>query len=79
MRSYHVELSARFMADMIAKATCAGLATVVEQQDGMQVSCLNCMHFAEPQEQCMKFGGRPPARVIAFGCNEHLDTGEIPW
>jgi hypothetical protein len=32
-------------------------------------SCLNCDHFDEPSELCKKYGGRPPAKIIAFGCN----------
>lgn len=37
---------------------------------GYLQTCLNCQHFAEPTELCMKADTpqRPPARVIAFGC-----------
>lgn len=31
-------------------------------------SCLSCGFFVEKTENCNKFGGRPPARVIAFSC-----------
>ena len=40
-------------------------------------SCLTCIHFIEAMETCDKFRQRPPARVIAYGCNEH--TLEIPF
>ncbi len=41
-------------------------------------TCLNCEHFDEPAEGCRKFGGaRPPARIIALGCEHHED--EIPF
>ncbi len=41
-------------------------------------TCLTCDHFAETKgENCNKFGGRPPARVIAFGCDGY--ENEIPF
>jgi hypothetical protein len=46
---------------------------------GMTTSCLSCSRFSESEEICRKFAARPPARVIAFGCSEYLDTEEIPF
>jgi len=40
-------------------------------------SCLTCDRFDEPNEICNKYGGRPPARVIAFGCDGYED--KVPF
>jgi hypothetical protein len=34
-------------------------------------TCVNCIHFDEPSEVCALAGQRPPARVIAYGCNSY--------
>jgi hypothetical protein len=39
--------------------------------------CPNCLHFDETGEQCKLAAARPPARVIAFGC-ERFDF-DIPF
>jgi hypothetical protein len=36
-------------------------------------TCLTCDKFDEPNELCNKYGGRPPAKVIAFGCDGYED------
>jgi hypothetical protein len=43
--------------------------------------CPNCFFFNEPLElcKCSDANARPPARVIAHGCNEFLDKEEIPF
>jgi hypothetical protein len=44
-------------------------------------TCVTCFFFNEQVEVC-KFkqaNARPPARVIAFGCHNYLDKGEIPF
>ena len=53
----------------------------VEPDDGLGVmaSCINCSFFIEAHELCKRFNARPPARVIAFGCKDHLDIQEIPF
>lgn len=33
--------------------------------------CLTCGYFLEGQDECSKFGVRPPARVIVVGCEHH--------
>jgi hypothetical protein len=43
-------------------------------------SCLSCEFFNEQSEGCRKANGaRPPARVIAFGCESYLDKDVIPF
>lgn len=31
-------------------------------------SCVNCDHFDEPKELCLRWNVRPPARTIAISC-----------
>jgi hypothetical protein len=40
-------------------------------------TCINCELFIENVELCGKFKVRPPARIIALGCDNHEDT--IPF
>lgn len=43
-------------------------------------SCLTCDHFNEPEEVCKKYKMKPPARVIAFGCESYFSSDEeIPF
>ena len=48
---------------------------------GVHRSCLSCAVFDEAKELCRKHPewGRPPARIIAFGCEEYADSEEIPF
>lgn len=46
---------------------------------GMTTSCLSCAMFDEKEELCRKFNARPPARTIAFGCIEYIDSEEVPF
>jgi hypothetical protein len=34
-------------------------------------SCITCTRFDEPNEQCQLYQQRPPARVIAMGCEAY--------
>lgn len=50
---------------------------------GLLVTCLTCEHFEEfdvmnnPSELCKVYKVRPPARVIALGCESWRDV--IPF
>lgn len=55
------------------------LMSQLNNPEGSYRSCLNCAAFNEASEQCRKFGGRPPARVIAYSCAAYEDTGDIPF
>ena len=50
---------------------------LAEQLERCTRSCLTCDRFDEANEICNKYGGRPPARIIAFGCNGHED--KVPF
>lgn len=52
-------------------------AAVKEELDRSTKTCLNCLHFDEPNELCKRFNARPPARIIATSCKEHED--DIPF
>jgi len=42
-------------------------------------TCLMCDHFNEAAELCKLYNARPPARVIAFGCDKFDDANWIPF
>lgn len=53
-------------------------------------TCLTCINFSEhakrmspnyvqPEEFCNRFNGRPPARIIAYGCPSYTHNDEIPF
>lgn len=46
---------------------------------GVTQSCISCTTFAERDELCTRWNARPPARVIAFGCNDYQDNEDIPF
>lgn len=50
------------------------MAKVIEQNTR---TCLNCQYFDEKFEMCRGYNARPPARVIAFGCDKFEDA--IPF
>lgn len=54
------------------------LKELVEKLEPIYRSCINCEHFDEPNEKCKLYNQRPPARVIAYGCEEYEDI-EIPF
>jgi hypothetical protein len=40
-------------------------------------TCINCSEFDEKSEICRIHKARPPARIIALGCGDHVDM--IPF
>lgn len=42
-------------------------------------NCLSCTNFIEKTEHCNQWNAKPPARVIAFGCDKYKDFQEIPF
>lgn len=43
-------------------------------------SCITCDWFEESSETCKKANARPPARVIAFGCESYDNVqDDIPF
>lgn len=45
---------------------------------GYLQTCLNCTKFEEEKEVCTLAGARPPARVIAFGCEAFVEAEDEP-
>lgn len=48
-------------------------------ENGITPSCLSCSKFDENSETCLLVGERPPARIIAFGCERYEDSDDIPF
>jgi hypothetical protein len=45
-----------------------------------RVSCLSCVHFKEHEgELCNLYKQRPPAKVIAAGCESYMDNRGVPY
>lgn len=40
-------------------------------------TCLTCDTFNEETETCRKWNAKPPARIIAYGCDEYIE--DIPF
>lgn len=60
------------------KAVAQDLALVIARDlERMTRTCLTCEHFNEKQEMCQLANTRPPARIIAFGCEMYADI--IPF
>lgn len=62
----------------LASAITNAIETVAKQNHIYQ-SCLNCLNFQEQKELCSLYNQRPPAKVIAFGCESWDDKDEIPF
>lgn len=54
------------------------IATSMERESFYQC-CINCEHFKEKTEICLLANQRPPARIIAYGCENWMDLDTIPF
>lgn len=73
----HLRLQANCKLANIVRLT-IDLASMLPEQ--IVKSCLTCDNFDEPSEICKKFNARPPAKVIAFGCEGYCNIEEeIPF
>jgi len=64
-------------------STCTDAIQDALADSGFLNTCVNCVHFNEDKEVCTKGGvnARPPARIIAFGCEvfvEYMETALAP-
>lgn len=67
------------MVDKVFPILRTGLKIEAPDARGMTSSCISCLAFNEASEWCKTYGARPPARVIAFGCESYDDEDEIPF
>lgn len=47
--------------------------------NGIVQTCVSCDHFDGDTERCRLANARPPARVIAFGCEKYSDDMDVPF
>jgi len=46
----------------------------------LHISCVNCDNWHHIEEYCKKYMERPPAKIIAFGCNDWTNIDDdIPF
>jgi len=62
-----------FRRDEVTKA----LKLALEDTRRMLHCCPNCWHWIEANEECELAHARPPAKVIAFGCEKFSE--QIPF
>lgn len=55
------------------------IEATLDQNKPIYISCLNCINFKEEKEICGLVNKRPPARVIAYGCEHWEDIDTIPF
>ncbi len=78
-----------FRDTTVGRMTYAFKATLEAMHEDAYKTCLTCINFKEHGDQtrypptapetCTRFGGRPPARIIAYGCPEYYHDDEIPF
>lgn len=47
--------------------------------NGITRTCVSCDHFRTGNETCGLANARPPARIIAFGCEKYSDDMDVPF
>lgn len=51
-----------------------------QRAENLHVSCVNCDNWGAQVECCLKYNQRPPATIIAFGCNEWSNVDDdVPF
>lgn len=50
-----------------------------KEAEKMLTCCVNCLHFNIDSELCKIAKARPPAKIIAFGCDSFEDIDKIPF
>lgn len=65
-------------AELAAALTATGKTIAVALIDAL-TTCVHCVHFQEGPDVCQLYNARPPARVIAFGCESFLQDTDIPF
>lgn len=58
------------------------LTGMMEDHNPIYRSCLNCINFRELQNETCALATppqKPPARIIAYGCNQWEDLDTIPF
>jgi hypothetical protein len=66
------------LVEMLKQAV-SGAVIGIMNEEKPTPSCISCVHFIEQQETCRLYNGRPPARVIAYGCESYNDVLEVPY
>lgn len=72
-------VNVKFREDFAYKIAKMTLETSLPDHLSPVESCLTCLNFNEQYECCKLNNLRPPARVIAFGCECYQDETEIPF
>lgn len=68
----------QFKLMLEARGRLVNLIDIVQKIDPK--SCIYCEHFDEPNEACRKSNNqRPPARIIATGCEAFENNDDIPF
>ncbi len=65
------------LSELASKIVDRGVITTALTNANVYRNCLTCTYFVEHMEMCERFNARPPARIIAYGCEKHSD--EIPF
>lgn len=65
--------------ELSASASNAVYRVLEDMQNYPFKTCLRCDNFDDEKELCKLVNMRPPANVIAFGCDKFTDDKWIPF
>lgn len=74
--SGEINNAARILGNQVREEALKDLSSIFTKwmmEMGMFNTCLNCGHWQDNPEMCLKFKQRPPAKIIVVGCSEHTD------